>query len=187
MSVGRSYARSLLEAAKESGLQAKDLDLIEAELAAFAQTMGSSKELNEALTSPIVPKLDKAEIAKAVSIKLGFSKLTTQFLTLVSRKGRARALDEIADAFTLNRLESEGATLGMVVSADPLKKEDLEELAASFTKKLGKKVVFKASVEPSLLAGLKVTVSGITYDGSLKAQLQSLRDHLIYGKSGTTH
>src|SRR5690606_25484866 len=112
---------------------------------------------------------------------------TSNFLNLVATKGRGAFLADIADAFTAVRLESEGATLGMVVSADALQQKDLEELATAFTRKLGKNVVFKSAVDPNLLAGLKVTVNGTTYAGSLRAQLQQLKDRLVYGKTGTTH
>jgi F-type H+-transporting ATPase subunit delta len=187
MSVSRSYARALLDAATETGLKSADLDRIESELAAFSLAMGSSRELNEALTSPVVSKAEKVGIAEAVAAKMGFSPLTARFFSMVARKGRSPVVDEIAEAFTAVRLEGEGATLGAVVSADPLQKEDLEELATAFTRKLGKKVVFKASVDAALLAGLKVTVSGVTYDGSLRSQLHLLRDRLVYGKPGATH
>jgi len=187
MSLSRSYARALLEAATESGLRAGDLDKIEGELNAFSSAMGGSADLYTALTSPVIANGEKGAVANAVAMKMGFSKLTVNFLTMVAQKGRGRALEEIADTFTAVRLESEGATLGTVVSADPLKKEDLEELATAFTRKLGKKVVFKSSVDANLLAGLKVTVNGTTYDGSLRSQLHLLRDRLVYGKPGTTH
>jgi F-type H+-transporting ATPase subunit delta len=187
MSVGRSYAKALLETATDYGMKAADLDKIETELETFASAMGGSSELTMALTSPVISSEDKVAVAEAIAAKMGLSRLTSQFLAMLSRKGRGAAIEEIADTFVSVRLESEGATLGMVVSADPLKKEDLEGLATAFTRKLGKKVVFKSSVEPSLLAGLKVTVNGITYDGSLRSQLQQLRDRLVYGKSGTTH
>lgn len=187
MSVSRSYAKALLETAQEAGLKAADLDKIENELSSFVAAVGSSAALIEALSSPIVTSTEKAGVASAVAEKMGLTKLTTQFLEMVARKGRAPVIEAIAESFTVVRLESEGATLGEVVSADALKKEDLEELATAFTRKLGKKVVFKASVDANLLAGLKVTVSGTTYDGSLRAQLQLLREHLIYGKSATAH
>ena len=187
MSVSRSYAKALLDAALETGLKSTDLDRIENELAAFATTMSGSKELHAALTSPVVSRGDKVAVAEAVTKKLGFSNLTSQFLAMIARKGRGPVVEEITDAFTSVRLESEGATLGAVVSADPLKKEDLEELATAFTRKLGKKVVFKATVAANLLAGLKVTVNGTTYDGSLRSQLTQLRDRLVYGKPTTTH
>jgi F-type H+-transporting ATPase subunit delta len=187
MSVSRSYAKALLETAAEKGLAAADLDRIEAELIEFAAAMNGSKELHAALTSPAISRSDKVGVAEAVTLKMGFLPLTSNFLSMVARKGRGPAIEEMAEAFTSVRLESEGATLGEVVSADLLKKEDLEELATSFTRKLGKKVVFKSSVDANLIAGLKVTVNGTTYDGSLRSQLQQLRDRLVYGKPATTH
>src|SRR5690606_5990598 len=104
------------------------------------------------------PASDKAAVVSAVASKMGLSDLTARFLVMVARKERAPMLNAIIEAFTSARLESEGATLGHVVSADELKKEDLEELATAFSRKLGKKVVFRSEVDTDLLAGLKVTV-----------------------------
>ncbi len=187
MSVSRSYAKALLEAAVELGMKPADLDQIESELANFSAAVSSSPELETAITSPVVSSGEKAAVAEAIAEKMGASRLTVRFLTMMARKGRGPAIEEIADAFVAVRLESEGATLGAVVSADPLKQDDLEALATSFTRKLGKKVVFKASVDSTLIAGLKVTVNGTTYDGSLRAQLNTLRDRLVYGKPTTSH
>lgn len=187
MSVSRSYAKALLDAAVELGMKPADIDKIESDLTDFVATVGSSRDLEEAITSPVVSSGEKAAVAEAVAQKMGADRLTVRFLAMLARKGRGPVVTEIAEAFTTVRLEGEGATLGTVVSADPLKQEDLESLATSFTRKLGKKVVFKASVDANLLAGLKVTVNGTTYDGSLRAQLQTLRDRLVYGKLTTTH
>jgi F-type H+-transporting ATPase subunit delta len=187
MSVTRSYAKALLDAAVEMGMKSSDLDKIEAELADFVGAVGSSRDLRESITSPVVSSGDKAAIAHAIAKKLGISQLTSRFLSILASKGRGPILEEIVEAFTATRLESEGATLGTVVSADPLQQKDLEELATAFSRKLGKKVVFKSAVDPSLLAGLKVTVNGTTYDGSMRAQLQNLRDRLIHGKSLANH
>jgi F-type H+-transporting ATPase subunit delta len=187
MSVSRSYAKALLEAAVELGMKAADLDQIEKELDQFVTAVKGSPNLMESIGSPVVSSGDKAEIAAAIAEKMGFSRLMKQFITLVARKGRGASIEEFADAFTAVRLESEGATLGTVVSADALQQKDLEELATAFTRKLGKKVVFKSAVDPNLLAGLKVTVNGTTYDGSLRAQLQQLKERLVFGKPATAH
>jgi F-type H+-transporting ATPase subunit delta len=79
------------------------------------------------------------------------------------------------------RLASEGGILGQVISAEPMDQKDVESLAQSFSKKLGKRVTFKVSVDAALLAGMKVIVSGVTYDGTLQSQLQKLRDQVAAG------
>jgi F0F1-type ATP synthase delta subunit len=61
---------------------------------------------------------------------------------------------------------------------------DVKNLAKAFSEKLGKRVAFQSSTEPALLAGLKVTVNGVTYDGTLRSQIQKLRDYFVAGLPG---
>ena len=183
MSVQSSYATALLEAALETGLKASDLDRIEQELAAFTGALERSRELSVAMASPIVSSSEKAALALEISRAMGFSELSARFIAIAARKNRVSLFSEIAHAFSEVRLEREGAILGTVVSAGALQKTDLEELSGAFTKRLGRKVVFKSSTDASLLAGLKVTVSGVTYDASLRSQLYQLRDQLVHGRA----
>lgn len=187
MSVARSYSKALYESAKEKGLSSGDMDRIENDLASFSAAMASNENLNEALVSPIVSATDKVVIAQKTAEKLGLSKLTTDFVALMAKKNRVSHAGDILDGFKSVRLESEGGIFGSVVSAEELSASDVEELAKAFTKKLGKKIVFKTAIDPTLLAGLRVTVNGVTYDGSVRSQLQQLRDRLVYGKSNGVH
>jgi F0F1-type ATP synthase delta subunit len=57
----------------------------------------------------------------------------------------------------------------------------IKEITQAFTQKLKRKVDFKVTTQPSLLAGLKVTVNGVTYDGSLLAQLERLKEEFTHG------
>jgi F-type H+-transporting ATPase subunit delta len=89
---------------------------------------------------------------------------------------------EIRNAYRSVRLEAEGGVSGRLVSADPLSESDIKGLADAFQRKLGKPVAFRVSTDPSLLAGMKVIVNGVTYDGTLKSQLQQLRDLVVAGQ-----
>jgi F0F1-type ATP synthase delta subunit len=62
-----------------------------------------------------------------------------------------------------------------------LAEADIDTLTKAFSQKLGKKVAFRVAIDPSLLAGMKVTVNGVTYDGTLRSQIHKLRDHLAAG------
>ena len=44
-----------------------------------------------------------------------------------------------------------------------------------------KHAVRRVTIDPSLLGGLVVTMSGSTFDGSVRAQLQALRRRLAQG------
>lgn len=187
MSVARSYAKALYEAAVDSKLKAADLDAIETELAQVVVAIEGSKEARIVLFGPAFSAKDKQEVVSQLAKKSGFSKLTSQFLQLLAKKQRLSLISQIRDSFSVVRIEMDGGTLGKIVSADPMESGDVDALAQAFTKKTGKKVSFKREVDPTLLAGMKVTVNGVTYDGTLRAQLNKLKDHFVSVGSDLTN
>jgi F-type H+-transporting ATPase subunit delta len=154
---------------------------MEAQLDAFVDTVNSSAVARKAFLSPVVSTKERIQILDATAQKLGFDKIFGQFLKLLAAKRRLPEIESIRDAFRTARLAAEGGVAGRVVSAEPLAEADLQGLATAFTKKLGRKVAFTVSTDANLLAGMKVTVAGVTYDGSLRAQLQNMRDRLSHG------
>jgi F-type H+-transporting ATPase subunit delta len=181
MSLATSYAKALYAAAKESKTGAVDLDQLENQMDSFAQILDTSEDARRALQGPAVNSQEKIAIIEQIAAKAGYSKIFMQFLTLLAQKGRLPAFHDLRDAFTAVRLEAEGGISGRLVSAEAVNDADLKSLADAFGRKLGKRVAFRVSTDPSLLAGMKVTVGGVTYDGTLRSQLQQLRDRLVSG------
>lgn len=179
MSIARSYASALYEAAKEKGLGAADVDSIDAQLGEFVRVLNSSKEARIGLMSPATSSKEKTQVVTELAAKMRAHALTAQFLALLARKERLALARDIHEAFARVRLEAEGGVMGQVVSADPMEQADLDGLAKAFGQKLGKRVSFQTETDPNLLAGMKVTVNGVTYDGTLRSQLQRLKDRLV--------
>ena len=187
MSVARAYAKALHEAAIQTGLKANDFDALEQQLGGFTELVQKNKELRVALLAPAVPSKEKVVVVGELLKRMNALPLMTTFVSLLARKERLNLLSEIHEAFRAVTLEAEGGMLGNVVSADPMDAADIEGLAKAFTKKLGKRVAFRVSTDPALLAGIKVSVNGVTYDGTLRSQLQRLRDRVVYGTATGTH
>ena len=182
MSVAKTYAQALYGAAADSKLAAAELDRIEEQLDRMIELLNSSKEARTALVSPVVSGKQRAAAVEELGRKLGFVPLLIHFLGMLSRKGRMGGLAQIREAFASARLGAEGGVFGRLVSAEQMSAEDTQTLSRSFSKKLGKKVQFRSSTDSSLLAGVKVTVNGVTYDGTLRAQLDRVRDSLLNSK-----
>ncbi|MFL5812660.1 MAG: ATP synthase F1 subunit delta [Bdellovibrionia bacterium] len=181
MSVAKAYAKALYEAAAEGKSQAdlaRACDEIEAQLTQFVSIMSSSKEAQVAFASPVTTSKDKVGLVQAVTAKVGFSPMVSHFISMLAGKGRLEMMPEVRDVFADVRLNAEGGVTGKLVSAEPMTDADVRSLADAFSRKLGRKVAFRVSTDPSLLAGVRVTVSGVTYDGTLKAQLEQLRDKI---------
>jgi F-type H+-transporting ATPase subunit delta len=184
MSVSISYAKALYEAAKEAHVSSEVLDQIEKQLETFVSVMAGSKEAKTALQSPVTTTREKTAVVEELSKKISLTDLTRQFLMLLARKDRLSILPEIREAFNEVRLSQEGGVPGVLVAAEPMSESDISTLAKAFSQKLGKKVAFRVSTDSSLLAGMKVTVNGVTYDGTLRSQLQKLRDRFVAGFPG---
>jgi F-type H+-transporting ATPase subunit delta len=181
MSVASSYAKALFEAAAEGKSQSdlsRTCDEIENQLTQFVSLMNGSKEAQVALTSPVTTSKEKSALVEEITKKANATPIVSRFLALLAAKGRLELLPEVRDVFMQVRLEAEGGVSGKLVSAEPMTDADVDSLAQAFSRKLGRKVAFRVSTDPSLLAGMRVTVNGVTYDGTLKAQLERLRDKI---------
>ena len=186
MSVAKVYAKTLYEVAQEQKSSPQDMDQLLLDMTSFQDLLRSSKEVRMGLISPIMPSKEKVNLVKEFGKRLSISEPAIRFLMLLARKERLGLLTEIKTAFETVRIEAEGGMVGSLVSAEPLVQNDVEDLATAFGKKFGKRIVFQVSTDPSLLAGMKVTVNGVTYDGTLRSQLVQLRDRFVYGTT-TVH
>jgi F-type H+-transporting ATPase subunit delta len=184
MSVAHSYAKALLEAATENQLSVEDLSQMESQLGDLLKSFQSSRDVRVALLSPLTSSREKQLILTDIGQKQNFSPILSQFVALLSRKGRLGILSEIRDAFFAVRLAFEGVLAGCLVVAEPMSEADIVSLSKAFSQRFGKKVAFRVTIDPALLAGMKVTVNGVTYDGSLRSQIQKLRNQLVSGIAG---
>ena len=179
MSVAISYAQALYQVAGKENVKQ-----IEDQLSVLISAIQSSKQLRISLYGPVSTIKEKQAIIDELAKILNCSKMMTQFLSILVRKGRLKALPAIRNAFRAARTVGDGGLIGTLVSADVLNEADIQALTYSFSKKLGKKVSFDSKTDATLLAGVKVTVNGVTYDGTLRSQLHRLRDRLVMGTMG---
>lgn len=184
MSVSTSYAKALYEIAKEEGFSESRMADLEAHLKFFSDTLETYPEARNALLGPTTTYKEKAQLLEALGKVVQAEPNLVRFLHLVAKKKRLKLLSDIRKSFTQLRLEVSGGIAAQVVSSEALSEADVADLVKALGQKLGKKVSVETSVDPALLAGIKVTVQGVTYDGSLRSQFQKLKDTLISGIAG---
>ena len=179
MSLAQSYARALFEMVQESSLKKPDLNQVIHELEQFQNGLDDSPIGQKVFLNSVIQAKEKIALISSCSEKLKFLDVTSHFLQIICRKNRVSSLKKIIQSLKFIQLSEQGGVEGRVVSSHPLSEEDLEILVQTFSKKLGKKVTLQVSTDTSLLAGIQVTLNGVTYDGTLRSQLQQLRESLI--------
>jgi len=145
----------------------------------FQKLLVENKKLQKALVSPATTAEERKGILNAIGKKTGFSMLVIRLLTLLAQKNRLNFVPAIAIELEKIKIKKENGVFGEVVSSDPLSDQETKDLVAAFEKKLKRPLSFRVSVDPELLAGLKVTIDGVTYDGSLKGKLEQLGEKFL--------
>lgn len=176
MSVARTYAMALHSVL---GGDVAGQERAQQELAAVAEVLTARADLRAALGGPITTPAEKKALIAALCSKMGCHPALQKFLDLMVKKGRIGEVGAVALAFRAVRVESEGGVMGTLESADPVSDADLADLSAALAKRLNRKVSLVARVNSELLAGLRVNVLGTTYDGSLRSQLQRLKQKFL--------
>lgn len=168
------YARALLDvAAKES-----DINRVARELQQFAALVSGNEELRQAL-SPRVPTHARAGLVRALTEKLQLAPPLAKTLVLMAGRGRLDLLDDLAAVYQENLLAHENIVPATVTSAVPLSEEEKAALAAGLSKATGARVQIDVDVDPGLIGGLVARVGSTVYDGSIRTQLQKMKQQLV--------
>ncbi|MEF9895907.1 MAG: F0F1 ATP synthase subunit delta [Clostridia bacterium] len=71
---------------------------------------------------------------------------------------------------------------GMLLTPFHLTKSDKEAVEECFARMLGEPIELEERIDKSLLGGIRVTIDGCMYDGSLKARLGAVKRLLETGE-----
>lgn len=174
-SLARRYAKALLEI----GIQQHSFDATGKELDRAADTLRSSPELRNALENPVFSLEKRKLIMDELARRLALSKTVRNFIMLLLDKGRIAALPDIARVYRALVDEHAGRVRATVTSARPLDPMLETRLKTALEKSSGKVVLFDKREDPTILGGLITQLGDTLYDGSVRTQLQELREELL--------
>lgn len=172
--VAQRYAAALADVA----LERKIAEKVKRDLNSFAETYFFSSDLRNALDSPAVNRESKNKVIEAIAAKMGLDPAVRNFVLLVVDHRRTEMLPQIQAAFRneLNlRLRIEEVE---VTSARELSAAEKKELTGVLERRTGKKVEARFEQDKALLGGAVVKMGSTIYDGSVREQLNRLREQL---------
>ena len=176
-SVAPRYARAFAEVAEATGL---DAAAAQQQLDDFAETLAASAELREFLLNPSVPIAQKLKVLDAIAQRIKMFPQVRNFLAVIVEHQRLDDLGEILTVYGEIADEHAGATEASITSAHPLNAQDRAQIEAQVAKLTGgARVRAKYSEDAALLGGAVVQIGSTIYDGSLRGQLQQLKQRLV--------
>jgi F-type H+-transporting ATPase subunit delta len=169
------YAKALLEVA----IAESDAARIERELDAIVSAVAAHAELQHALTSPRIPALAKQGVVRALAERGAVAEPLARVLDLLAQRGRLELLPELLAVYRERLLAHQNVAQGSVTSATPLAPDTVRQLAERLGQLTGKTVQLDANVDPSLIGGLVARVGSTVYDGSVRTQLEKMKQQLV--------
>jgi F-type H+-transporting ATPase subunit delta len=148
----------------------------------FVELLDREKQLENAICNPIYAAKNRRNVLQAVLDKATLSDAVTSFLMLLFDKGRIQFLRDIRDHFNLLVDEFKGIIRANLVSATELSDETLEQIRASLSKMTGKQVLLETHQNPDLIGGVVTKIGDLVLDGSIRTQLQNMRESLKRGE-----
>jgi F-type H+-transporting ATPase subunit delta len=174
-SLARRYAKALLDI----GIQEQTWNAIGKEIDRTAAIFTGSPELRDALTNPVFPSSKRRLVVEELARRLGLSTVVRNFMLLLLDKGRIGALPDIARALRELVDEHAGRVRATVTTARPLDPALEQRLKTALERTSGKVVLLEKKEDPSILGGVVTQLGDVLYDGSVRTQLQQLREELL--------
>ncbi len=172
--ISKRYARAFFEIAEEE----KQLEQYYNELRQFSLIIEENKDLGVFLANPVFEQESKKNVLEKIIGKLSLSPMTINFLKLLIDKKRIDVLSDIEICYRQMMDESLQTVRVSIKTAFPLSREMQDFISVNLEKVTGRKVEVTVENETGLLGGIVIGVGDTLYDGSIKSQLNNMRNLL---------
>lgn len=173
--IASRYARALVDVILEQKI---DGDTARQQLRAIVDAVHESVELRRVWESPAISPEQKRAVLDAIVGQIGTAKPIRNFIAILIDHRRIAMLDDMVRQFEVELDAQLGFAEAEISSTRPLSADEMRELEGRVERMTGKKVRAHYVSKPDLLGGVMVRVGSTIYDGSVRGQLEKMRQEL---------
>ena len=174
MSAVSTYAEALFQAA----LERNELDETLENLKEFVNALHESEELREFFYGPQIGESQKRRAVDALTEDMSAS--TRNFLKVLIDNGRVEILEDTVQRYEDLVDEHQGRVEVQLTTAVELSEDALDRVKSRLGEILnGREVMLDTNVDPSIVGGAVLWVGERRVDGSVRGQLQGLREEML--------
>jgi F-type H+-transporting ATPase subunit delta len=164
---------ALLASADRAG----EIGEVEDELFRFGQVAAADAGLNSALSDPVAPVAQRAELVR--TLLAGKARPATIRLVEVALAGfGGRSFSGGLTRLVELAAERQHRQVAYVTVAAPLSEDEERRLGAKLAELYGRQVSVKQTVNPEILGGMSVRIGSDLYDGTILRRLTDTRNAL---------
>lgn len=176
--VASRYARALVEVLLQ---QKADTDIARQQLTAIVDAVEESDDLRRVWESPAVLPAQKRAVLDGIAAQIKALKPIRNFMAVLIDHRRIGMLKDIARQFEVELDKELGFTEVEISSARPLSPGEKRAMETRVENMTGKKVRARYVTDTELLGGVVVRAGSTIYDGSVRGQLEKMRQDLSAG------
>ena len=172
--IARRYATALADVIAD-GSEARE---VRAEVGEWDRMLTANPPLLEIFANPTVAYEQKQKILSELIDRTSVRPTTANFLRVLLRNQRLADLAQVNAKLSQILDERSGVLSADVVSAQPLPAGTSQALTDTLSRMTGKKITLNFAIDESLLGGIVTRIGSTVYDGSVRNQLNRLREEL---------
>lgn len=173
--VARRYAAALADVVTKTN----ETDSVRTELKTWEEIINANADLQIAFRNPAISHADKEKVLNNLIAKTQPTKTTANFLRVLLRNDRLTEIKEINERFASVLEERSGVVAAQITSARQLSETEKAEMKTNLEKLTGKKINLNYATDASLIGGVVTRLGSTVYDGSVKTQLEELKQQMI--------
>ncbi|MDD5244027.1 MAG: ATP synthase F1 subunit delta [Syntrophorhabdaceae bacterium] len=174
-SIAKRYAKGLFAVGEKNGKYRSYFEELEGVLSVFDK----EQRLKKALMLPLLEVQKRKELLSDVMRALGVSPSVSSLFNILIENNRMGYLPVIRDVYQELVDDKEGMVRGTLWTAYPLEETSRNRIAEVLKDKFNKEVTLETLEDKSLIGGVKVVIKGTIIDGSVKKQIETLKENIL--------
>lgn len=176
--MARRYAVALADVVKRQG----EAQEVQADLTGWAALLDENPNLREVFRNPTVAYDAKHKVLRTLITRTRVRPTTANFLQVLLRNQRLTDLSEINRSFARVLDERAGVVSAQVTTARPVAPREQEALRGRLALLTGQSVRLQFAVDEELIGGIVTRIGSTVYDGSVRTQLQQIKQQMAGGQ-----
>jgi len=172
--IERRYAKALYDVLKSS----KEFDSLFEQLKKIKELFDRQEEIFEFLGSPLNNLEDKEKVIARISESLELDDKIINFIRLLIKNYRLKYFGGILALVKEMYYKEHNIEIAEVKTAIPINEEIKKQLKEVLEAKTGKKLIIRYGIDSELIGGVLVKIGSTIYDGSIKRQLELLKNKI---------
>jgi F-type H+-transporting ATPase subunit delta len=168
------YAKALLDVSRKEG----DPEAAGRDLEAFVSLTSGHAQLARALVNPAIPVQRKTALVGALLARVPVGPIVAKLLLLLAERDRLVLLPDLLEDYRRRLMDFQNIVQAEVTSAVPLPAGAAQAIERAVAARTGRRIAMTSRVDAGVIGGVVTRIGSLVYDGSVKRQLEKIKDTL---------